>query len=245
MFSLLILSWQELRKKKKTRNSADSIQTCLELHLFHGFNSENVETLFQNARRQIANRQPRFAHRAFRLEHRTIFVKARELPRQIKQIIAQKIRTIFLRHRLQRQPKIQPDASPARSLPARLISSSAHPPLILHFLLPKDAFDPRVGVKQIGRGVALQRERHVPTENVIALAGSTSRSAYFTAPSAKMHTRNFFSLRLGKIGTLFRNNLERPRLGFVEQVTKFYRVAGARLERLAVVAENFPKADMS
>jgi hypothetical protein len=43
----------------------------------HDLNSEKIETLFQNACRQIAKRQMRFANRAFRLECRTIILAAK------------------------------------------------------------------------------------------------------------------------------------------------------------------------
>ena len=48
----------------------------------------------------------------------------------------------------------------------------------------------------------------------------------------------------GRSGILFRDELQRALLGFVEQVGELHRLAAARFERLAVLAEDRAEPDV-
>ena len=111
------------------------------------------------------------------------------------------------------------------------------------FRLPEDAPDPRIGVLQIRRGVALQRQHFVPAENVIALAVRQQVGVFHRAQADD--PGDFLALRLRQFRALFRNNFEGALLGFIEQIAQLHRVAAARLERLAVVAQDFAEADVN
>ena len=95
---------------------------------------------------------------------------------------------------------------------------------------------------QIRRGVALQRQHLVPTENVIALAVRQQVGVFHRAEADD--ARDFASLRLRQIRILFGNDFEGPFLGFVEQIGQLHRLAAARFERLAVLAENRAEPDV-
>ena len=59
-------------------------------HLLDGFDAERFQTLFQHARRQIAQRQPACARGGIiGFQHRAIFVKRGELAREFEKIIAE------------------------------------------------------------------------------------------------------------------------------------------------------------
>ena len=51
------------------------------LHLFKRFDAEDIQSLLQNARGQITEKQAAGAFSRFSFEHRAILVKAREMPR--------------------------------------------------------------------------------------------------------------------------------------------------------------------
>ena len=75
--------------------------------MFHRLDAEGFQTLFEHPRRQVAQRQPGGARGVISLEHGTILEKGVEFNRQFKKKIAKEIGAIFLRHRLQCQPKIE------------------------------------------------------------------------------------------------------------------------------------------
>ena len=69
------------------------------------------------------------------------------------------------------------------------------------FRLPENAADARVGVLQIRRGVAVQRQHLVPTENVIALAVRQQVGVFHRAEADD--AGDFAPLRFRQLG-LFR-----------------------------------------
>ena len=178
------------------------------------------------------------------LEHRTIFVKRGEFAGQLVKIIAEKIRTVFLRHGLQRQPEIQQMFRQRDFFRCRQfdVGCSDVPPMFGCFRLPKDAFDSRVGILQVRRGVALQREHLVPTENVIALAVRQQVGIFHRAQTDD--ARDFAPLRLRQIRIFVGNNFEGALLRLVEQVGQLHRLAAAGFERLAILAENRAEPDV-
>ena len=188
-------------------------------------------------------------HRAWRrlgLEHRAIFVERRELAGQFVKVIAQEIRPIFLRHGLQRQPEIQQMLGQRnffRRRQVRVLPMFACPMFeTLSAGFPEDAADPRIGVLQIRRGVAVERQHLVPTEHVIALAVRQQVGVFHRAQADD--ARDFAPLRLRQLRVFFRDNLEGPLFGFVQQIGQLHRLAGARFERLAVLAQNRAEPDM-
>ena len=108
--------------------------------------------------------------------------------------------------------------------------------------LAKNGADARAGVLQIGRGVALERQHLVPTEHVIALTVGQQVRVLHRAESdnaGDLTARNF-----GQIGVFLRDHVQGALLRFVQQFSQLDRIAAARLEGFAVVAENFSEAHM-
>ena len=95
---------------------------------------------------------------------------------------------------------------------------------------------------QIRRGVAVQGEDLVPTEHVITLPIRQQVGVFHRAETDD--PGDLAALRLRQRGIFFRDHLERALLRFVEQVGELHVFAGARFERLAVVAQDRAEPDM-
>ena len=142
-----------------------------QLHLLDDFDAERFQTLLQNARRQIAQRQPRIARGFFLgLQHRAVFVKRSELAGEFKQVIAKIIRPQFVGDGFQRDAEIEQMFCEREFFRRGQLDVGCWMLDVGCFRFSENALDPRIGILQIRRGVALQREHFVPTENVIALA---------------------------------------------------------------------------
>src|ERR1700748_1133900 len=68
-------------------------------HLLEGFDSERVQSLFQNFRSPFTQREPACSRRAFALKHGAMFVERSELAREFVKVIAKEIWTVFIGHR--------------------------------------------------------------------------------------------------------------------------------------------------
>ena len=79
-------------------------------------------------------------------------------------------------------------------------------------------------------------------KHIIALAVRQQVGVFHRAKADD--TRDFPALGFGQFGIFLRNNLERALLGFVEQIGQFHRLAAARFERFAILAENRAEPDM-
>ena len=89
----------------------------------------------------------------------------------------------------------------------------------------------------------MQREHLVPRENVVALAVRQQVGVFHRAESDG--TGDFLALGLRQLRAFPGNNFVGALLGFIEQVAELHGVAGARLERLAVVAHDLAEADVN
>src|SRR5882724_7642146 len=78
------------------------------LHLLDRLEAERFQPLLEHTRRQIAQHQSGNARGfVFGFEHGTVFVERGELSCQVVQIIAKKVRAIFLRDGFQSDSEIQ------------------------------------------------------------------------------------------------------------------------------------------
>ena len=102
--------------------------------------------------------------------------------------------------------------------------------------LPEDRANPAHGIQQVRGGVALEGEDLVPGENIVAAAvlrqirvpdGADPDGAGDVAP-----------LGLGQLRGFLGDEREGAFLGLGEQGLEFDRIAGARLDGLAVLAED-------
>src|SRR5690348_11856340 len=111
------------------------------------------------------------------------------------------------------------------------------------FRLPKNTLNSRIGVLQIRRRVALQREHLVPAENIITLPVRQQVGVFYRAEADD--ARDFAALRLRQLRIFFGNDFERPFLRLVEQIGQFHRLAAAGFERLPVLAQYGTEPGMS
>ena len=89
---------------------------------------------------------------------------------------------------------------------------------------------------KIRGGIAVEGEHFVPAKNIIALAIGQEISV-LDSPQAD-GAGDFAALRLRKVGTFIRNDLESAFFGFVEEISEFHNFAGAGFERLAIFAKH-------
>ena len=102
--------------------------------------------------------------------------------------------------------------------------------------LAQDAADARVGVLQVGRGVALEAEHRVPAEHVVGGARLAEVGVLDRADADLARHRG--ARVVGQVGVLLRHQPRGARDRFVEQVGEFHDPPGAGSERLAVLAHH-------
>src|SRR5687768_12165395 len=77
------------------------------LHLFQCLDPQDFETFLEHAGGKIGKYQSRRPYGWLRLENRTRLVERREMSRQFVQVVAKKVRPVFLGDRFQNNSEIQ------------------------------------------------------------------------------------------------------------------------------------------
>ena len=151
------------------RSRTASPHRCL--HLLGRCDPEQVQPTGQHPGGHVAQRQAtRPGAGIRRLEHRAVLVERREVRRQLVEVRAQPVRAASARPSRRRRCRSRAGAWRAtrswgrRRAPASCARTSR--PLDLG--PPEDRADPGVGVLQVGRRVAVERQHPVPVEHVVA-----------------------------------------------------------------------------
>ena len=116
--------------------------------------------------------------------------------------------------------------------------SSLHVPIAR---LAEHALHAGVGILQIRRGVAFEREHVVPVEHIIAGAVFAQIGVFHRADAHSL--ADFGRFGFAQIGVFAAHQLRGAFHRFVQQINQFHRVAAARFEGLVVLAHHRAEAD--
>ncbi len=222
-------------------DTAGSEACDTQLHRLGDFDAEDFQALLEDFGGHFAQGEASGALGTFGFEHGAILVEAREVAGQIVEICAEKIRAVILGDGFEDQAEVQQVFGQSEFFGSAERDFAAATGVI-EIAFAENTADAGVGVLQIRRGVALERQHLVPTEDVIALA-ILGEVGVFDGAEAD-DPRDFEARFFGHVGVFFADDFEGAFFGFVEQVLEFDGVARAGFERFAVFTEDRAEPDV-